>query len=78
MIRKYFLIFILIAIGSNAQAPSEPFEIVIDGKKSTFFDIVPQEVYGDKGNFLLCFNCETCKNKTFQRFYLRGHLGRIK
>ncbi len=62
---------------SNAEAP-QSFEILIDGKKVEFFDIIPKELHGDKGNFILCFECKTCKNKTFQRLYLRGHLGRAK
>ena len=62
---------------SNAEAP-QSFEIFIDGKRSSFFDIIPKEVHGDEGNFLLCFECKTCKNKTFQRLYLRRYLGRVK
>ena len=63
---------------SNGEAPAKLEIFDSNGKRMSFFDIVPQELYGDKGNFLLCFKCETCKNKKFQRLYLRGHLGRFK
>jgi hypothetical protein len=33
--------------------------------------IKASELTGDKGDWELCFTCEICKDKSFQRFYLR-------
>jgi 16S rRNA G527 N7-methylase RsmG len=71
-------ILIMTVVMSNGKAPVELEIFDSNGKRMSFLDIVPQELYGKKGNFLLCFKCRTCKNKKFQRLYLRGHLGRLK
>ena len=47
-------------------------------KQILMTDIIPLEVYPKRGNFKLCFKCRTCKNRTFQRLYLRYHLARLK
>lgn len=66
--QKLFLAFVLLALTVNAQSPIM--------SSSQFVALLPKEVYGEKGNFTLCFKCATCKSKKFQRLYVRYHLGR--
>ena len=33
--------------------------------------VKPWEITNKKGDFKLCFKCKVCKDKSFQRFYIR-------
>tara|TARA_Y100000593_G_scaffold87443_1_gene167911 strand:+ start:591 stop:875 length:285 start_codon:yes stop_codon:yes gene_type:complete len=81
---KTFLIFIFLALVCNAQSPTALSNNTLSGPKYVAFKtITPKEVFGNKGDFILCLNdpkwvdapCAVCGNKKFQRMYLRYHIG---
>ncbi len=75
--RNYALLIVSMFLFSSAYAqrqgrgvpPAETVgtvkEKIVKGK------IKPSEITGDKGDWELCFTCKICKDKSFQRFYLR-------
>ena len=82
---KIFLIFIFLALVSNAQSPTAlSYEGLSGPEYYQFKAIRPREIFGVRGNFDLCgtgirgsrvMPCVACANKKFQRMYLRYHLG---
>jgi len=63
---KYlFILMLLLAPIYGEENASVIKQKLISGK------IKPSEVTGNKKDFKLCFKCKACKDKTFQRFYIR-------